>query len=189
MSNQALSTEKNTFIPASLREKTVLLVVTAVVLVFDQFSKYIVEAHLPLYTSWTPWPAFAHLFQFTHATNTGAAFGLFPGGSLFFTVVAVIVSLFILFYNHTLPGGQRVLRLGLGLQMGGALGNLIDRLRLGHVTDFLDFGPWPVFNLADMAIVTGVVVLALLMLQEWRVEAAQKRQTDDTELVDEWSTH
>ncbi len=194
MSNEAIPSEKNVLAPARLGEKTVLLLVTAVVLLLDQFSKYMVEAFLPLYTSWSPWPSLAHLFQFTHATNTGAAFGIFPGGSLVFTLVALAVVLFILVYNYTLPGGQWLLRLGLGLQLGGALGNLLDRLRLGHVTDFLDFGPWPVFNLADTAIVVGVVVLAWLMLQEWRADAARsakagaERQPDDVEFVDEWST-
>lgn len=189
MNDQTTHSKKETFIPAALREKTLLLWVTAVILLLDQFSKYVIEAHLPLYTSWAPWPSLAHWFQFTHATNTGAAFGLFPGGSLVFTIVAVIVSLFILYYNHTLASGQRLLRLGLGLQLGGAVGNLLDRLRLGHVTDFFDVGAWPVFNVADAAIVSGVAVLAWLMLQEWRAEATHEGKKDDGELVDEWSTN
>jgi signal peptidase II len=61
------------------------------------------------------------------------------------------------------------------MQLGGALGNVIDRFRLGHVTDFLDFGPWPVFNLADTSIVAGVVILTWLMFQEQR-EHQTKRE-------------
>jgi signal peptidase II len=163
------------FPPATLGQQLFLFVVTAVVILLDQFSKYIVEATLPLYQSYAPIPALAELFRFTHATNTGAAFGIFPAGGNFFTVVAVIVGLVILYYNYTLPGGQRSLRLALGMQLGGALGNVIDRFRLGHVTDFLDFGPWPVFNLADTSIVAGVVILTWLMFQEQR-EHQTKRE-------------
>jgi len=152
--------------PASTAQRSLLLLIAATVIVVDHASKLYVESWLPLNRSWAPLPELAHLFRITHVTNTGAAFGLFPGGSLFFTVIATIVAIFILYYNYQLPAGQVPLRIALGLQLGGALGNLVDRLRLGHVTDFLDFGPWPVFNLADMSIVAGVVVLAVLMVQE-----------------------
>ncbi|MDX1687973.1 MAG: signal peptidase II [Candidatus Promineifilaceae bacterium] len=152
----------------STAQRSLLLLVAAAVIVVDHISKLYVESWLPLNRSWAPFPELAHLFRITHVTNTGAAFGLFPGGSLFFTVIATVVAIFILYYNYQLPTGQHPLRIALGLQLGGALGNLIDRLRLGHVTDFLDFGPWPVFNLADTSIVAGVVILAILMLQEQR---------------------
>jgi len=75
------------------------------------------------------------------------------------------VSLAILIYNYHLSGRQLGLRLALGLQLGGAIGNLADRLRLGHVTDFVDFGPW-VFNLADVAIILGALILVGVMWQE-----------------------
>lgn len=156
--------------PATTRQRSLLLLVAAVVLVLDQLSKYLIEAALPIYHSWAPIPSIASFFQITHVTNTGAAFGLFPAGSLLFTLAAVIVSVVIIFYNYRLPAGNMALRLALGLQLGGAIGNLIDRMRLGHVTDFLDFGPWPVFNLADTAVVAGVLVLGWLMLNEQKGE-------------------
>lgn len=160
-----------------------LFVVTAVVILLDQFSKYIVEISLPLYQSYAPIPTIEALFRFTHATNTGAAFGIFPAGGPFFTIVAVVVGVVILYYNYTLPAGQISLRLALGLQLGGAFGNVIDRFRLGHVTDFLDFGPWPVFNLADTSIVTGVIILAWLMFKEQQHETeAARRQAIDMEM-------
>ncbi|MCB8944852.1 MAG: signal peptidase II [Ardenticatenaceae bacterium] len=165
---------------ATAKQQMFLFVVTAVVILLDQISKYFVEISLPIYQSYAPIPEIAAFFRFTHATNTGAAFGIFPAGGQFFTIVAIIVGTVILYYNYTLPAGQMVLRLALGLQLGGALGNVIDRFRLGHVTDFLDFGPWPIFNLADTSVVAGVVILAWLMFKEQQQEMAlaQKKSLD-----------
>jgi signal peptidase II len=150
------------------RHRLFLLAVALAVIGADQLTKAAIEQSLPLNASWAPIADVAHLFRFTHVSNTGAAFGLFPTGSLLFAVVAVAAGMAILVYNLQLPAGSLLLRLALGLQLGGALGNLADRLRLGHVTDFLDVGPWPVFNLADMAIVAGVLLLGLLMLLDER---------------------
>lgn len=160
--------------PATLREKAIVFLVMAAVLIVDQLTKNIIEANLPLGTAWEPFPAIAALFKITHVANTGAAFGLFPNGSLIFSAAAVIVTIFIIYYNHTLEGHQVWMRVALGLMMGGAIGNLIDRIRIGHVTDFLDFGPWPVFNVADMAVVGGVILMGWLMLLETRREQAQR---------------
>ena len=159
--------------PSTITDQTLLLVVTAVVIILDHLTKLFIESWLPLNTSWQPWPEYAHLFQITHVSNTGAAFGLFPTGSNIFMVVAVLVAVIIIIYNYRLPAGHFLFRAALGLQLGGALGNLVDRIRLGHVTDFLDFGPWPVFNLADTSIVAGVAVLVLLMALEGRETAEE----------------
>ena len=155
--------------PATTRLQSLMLWVAGCVILLDQASKYLVEVVLPLYHSWTPLPAIPY-FRISHTSNTGAAFGLFPANSALFAGAAVIISLAILYYNYILPAGQKVLRLALGMQMGGALGNLIDRLRLGHVTDFVDLGPW-VFNLADASIVLGAFILAWVMWQESKVYA------------------
>lgn len=136
----------------------------------DQISKYLVVSRLSSYESWAPVPELARWIEIRQVTNTGAAFGLFQNGSLLLALVAVAVSLAIVMYYHNLPGGQWLLRLSLGLQLGGALGNLIDRLRLGHVVDFIDVHLIPVFNLADSAIVCGVGLLVLLLLREDRSE-------------------
>ncbi len=149
-------------------EKAILFLVMVVVLLADYASKVIVENNLALYTTWAPISELSHLFRFTHVSNTGAAFGFFPGGSLVFSIVAVVVSIFIVIYNQILPGNHQLYRVALGLQLGGALGNLLSRVRLGHVTDFLDFGPWPVFNVADLCVVSGVIMLGFLMLMEER---------------------
>lgn len=159
-------------------QRLFLFAVAGTAVLLDQLSKALIEAVMPMYTAWAPFPEQAHLFRFTHVSNTGAAFGLFPEGGMLFAVVAVAVTGIIVLYNFALPAGHFTLRLALGLQLGGALGNLIDRLRLGHVTDFLDFGPWPVFNLADAAIVAGVCLLALSVWREERAGADAERLSE-----------
>jgi signal peptidase II len=162
---------------ASLAEKSLLFLAMTLLILADHISKLFIETWLPLNRSWQPVPEYAHLFQISHVSNTGAAFGLFPTGGSLFMIVAVVVAVVIVIYNYQMPAGQRAFRLALGLQMGGALGNFIDRIRLGHVTDFLDFGPWPVFNLADASIVAGVIIMGLLMIWEQRQEqVAHKRE-------------
>ncbi len=158
--------------PPKAAHRTWLIWIAAAIILLDQFSKYFVESTLPLYTSWAPIPSIAAFFRFSHTSNTGIAFGMFPAGSTIFGWAAVFVAAAILIYNYTLPEGQFSLRLALGLQVGGALGNWIDRQRIGHVTDFLDFGPWPVFNVADMAVVAGAILLAWLLWREERQLAA-----------------
>jgi len=138
--------------------------VTLLMLGIDQFSKRLVSRHLSLGEPWNPISCLRDLVSLTYITNTGAAFGLFPDHGLFLIAIAVIVVIAILVYHRHLPD-KTLVRASLGLQLGGALGNLIDRLRYGYVIDFIDFKVWPVFNLADSAIVVGVVVLAYHLLR------------------------
>jgi signal peptidase II len=171
--------------PSTIIDQTLLLLVTAGVIVIDHLVKLFVEIWLPLNSSWQPWPEYGHLFQITHVSNTGAAFGLFPTGSNIFMVVALVVAVIIIIYNYRLPSGHFLFRVALGLQLGGALGNLVDRVRLGHVTDFLDVGPWPVFNLADASIVAGVLVLIFLMLLENQGSDEEEEPDDTVEMMPE----
>jgi signal peptidase II len=152
--------------PSTTRQRAILFWVAGFVLTLDQLSKYIIEATLPLYQSWAPSEAIAPYFRLTHTSNTGIAFGLLPAGSSFFVWTSAIVALAIVIYNYGLPAQEVKLRLALGLQLAGALGNLVDRLRLGHVTDFLDFGPWPVFNVADLSVVIGALLLGWILWHE-----------------------
>lgn len=149
---------------ASWREKGIVFLVMALVLLADHLSKLYVESRLPLNTTWAPFPGWESFFRITHVSNTGAAFGIFQSGSLILSIVAVVVSVVIILYNRHLPAHLYWYRFALGLQLGGALGNLLSRMRIGHVTDFLDFGPVPVFNVADMSIVTGTILLGFLMI-------------------------
>lgn len=158
----------------TLRNSWLTLVVAGLVLTLDQTTKWLVSTRLELYQAWAPVPSLADWFTITYTTNTGAAFGLFKDWALVFIVVAIIVIVTIFYYQQHLEGGQWLLRVALGFQLGGATGNLVDRLRLGgQVIDFLDLRRvpiinihWPVSNFADISIVIGVGLLILVMLRE-----------------------
>jgi len=115
-------------------------------------------------------PVIKSVFHITYVNNPGAAFGLLANKTPIFIGVTLVVAVFILLTYNYLPPGRTLLRLALALMLGGAMGNLIDRVRFGYVIDFLDFRVWPVFNLADMAIVTGVVLLC------WHILAPAGKQ-------------
>jgi signal peptidase II len=167
--------------PASLSERMILFALAFFVIGIDQFTKYLVESNLALFEVYAPIPSLESVFRIFHTFNTGATFGLFAGGGDIFRYLAIVVSLGIIYYNFILPGNHRLLRLALGLQMGGALGNMIDRFRLGHVTDFIDIGPWYIFNLADLAVVSGAVILGIMVWQESRELKAQERAAQQQE--------
>ena len=139
-----------------------LLPVFALVVVIDQITKALIRANLHIYES-VPDEGF---FRFTYTTNTGAVFGVFSDQTFIMTIASFVGVGILLFFYHSHSGSERLVRLSLGLLLGGAIGNLIDRIWLGKVTDFLDVGPWPIFNLADSAIVTGIVILVVVFLFE-----------------------
>jgi signal peptidase II len=143
-----------------------LPVVTLITVIVDQLVKREVLVVLRPGQSWSPIPALEQWFSFTYVTNTGAAFGLFPSHGYVFVLVAAIVGVAIAIYYWHMPAGQVLIKLSLGMQLGGAMGNLIDRLLYGHVIDFIDFKFWPVFNLADTSIVLGVALLAYALLRD-----------------------
>jgi len=136
----------------------------ALVFLVDQVSKYVILRNLSVGEMWNPVPFFKRFVTLTPVTNTGAAFGLFQEHGTLFAVVAILVVAAIVIFYRYLPPSEVWLRISLGLQLGGALGNLLDRVRLGSVVDFIDFKIWPVFNLADTAIVSGVAILAFFLL-------------------------
>ena len=163
------------------RERWILFIVAAAVLLLDYVSKEIVRNNMPLYTYWAPFPALEQFFRITHTSNTGVAFGLFQNANLLFATFASIVSAGIIYFNQKLDPGHALLRVALGLQLGGAIGNLVDRFTQGYVTDFLDFGPWPVFNVADTAVVAGVILMGYLLLQEERRDRAAQLDANGDE--------
>ena len=152
----------------------ILPVVAIVVLLLDQLSKAWVIEHIPLNTTLDIFPPLRQIFVLTHITNSGAAFGLFPQLSLVFTFVALGVSVVIVLYYRSIPAGEWLVRLSLGLQLGGAIGNLMDRLRYGSVVDLFYVRLWPVFNMADLAIVSGVVLLMLHLMRTPPKESASQ---------------
>ena len=147
----------------------ILIQLAVLVFFLDQFSKYLVREFLFLYQSF-PSEGF---FRITHTFNTGSIFGIFQGQNTAFILVSFVgvAVLLLLYRSQRFPTG--LLRLSLGLQLGGAFGNLLDRVRLGHVTDWVDIGPWPVFNVADACIVSGLVLLAWMFIMSERVRPGQ----------------
>ncbi len=156
--------------PRARLGRWVIPLVAVIVVALDQLTKAWVLRFLPENTAWAPIPALARFFTIVHVTNTGAAFGIFKDRSFLFILIAIVVSIAIIAYSRYLPHGRFWVRFSLGLQLGGAVGNLIDRVRFGHVTDFINVGidnlRWPAFNIADSAIVVGVILLALIVFTE-----------------------
>lgn len=155
-------------------KKTTWLILGVAVLVvaLDQLSKYLVATAVPVGGVWSPLSGEYPVFQIVHATNTGVTFGLFKDLGLISVGIAVAVAAVIIIYSRKLRNDQKLTCVALGLMLGGALGNVIDRIRLGHVIDFIDVGigptRWYTSNVADIAIVSGVILLGLATLLDER---------------------
>jgi signal peptidase II len=140
-------------------------VFTAVAIVaLDQVTKRIAE-HTLLQQPDHSISIIGELLRLTYVQNRGAAFGILQNQSILFVIVGVAVIGAILVSYRYFPKMSLLLNIALGLQLGGAIGNLSDRVRLGYVVDFVDVAIWPVFNVADSAIVIGVAVLAFHLLK------------------------
>ena len=137
----------------------VLMLTIPTVLAFDQLTKALIRATMDRGESW-PADSF---FRFTYGTNSGSAFGLFPNQTTLLIVASLIAIGFLFYFYRTYSPPSMLLRFAIGLQLGGAVGNLADRLRLGAVVDFIDVGPWPIFNLADSSIVIGMAMLVAVL--------------------------
>ena len=125
-----------------------------VLIILDQLSKLAAERFLTESV-----PVIPHVFHLTMVHNQGGAFGFLAGQTFLFLAVGVATVLFILVFRRSIRRSSRSVRWAATLILAGAAGNLIDRIRLGHVIDFLDFRVWPVFNLADSCITIGTLVL------------------------------
>lgn len=151
-----------------------LFLITAIILILDQVSKIFVRANLAIGETWVPWPWLAPYARIIHWTNTGVAFGMFQGNNILFAVVAFIVACVIVYYYPQVPAEDKILRFALAMQLGGALGNFVDRVFVGEVTDFLSVGNFAVFNVADSCITVGVVILAIGVWLQDRREKEEK---------------
>jgi signal peptidase II len=138
-----------------------LLIIALVVIGLDQLTKYLVRANMELGQSIPK----EGLFRLTYITNTGGAFGILANQAFLLALVAILGVCVFLFYLRYIPLQSTLLKVGLGLAFGGGVGNLVDRLRFGgKVTDFIDIGPWPVFNVADSCLVVGTIIIAFYLL-------------------------
>ena len=162
-----------------LWKKYDVLVITALVLItLDQWTKSLVMKYIPYGESWMPWEWLAPYARLVHWNNTGVAFGMFQGNNLLFTILAIAVSLAILYYYPRIDRSEPVIRLAMGMQFAGAVGNLIDRLKIGHVIDFISVGNFAVFNIADASISVGTAVLILGVWLYDRRAAQLKKATE-----------
>lgn len=158
-----------------------LFTISALVLFLDQWTKNWVRANLSFGEGWTPFADLAPYLRILHWRNSGAAFGMFQQGGGIFTILAVFVAAMIIYYFPRIGRGDWALRLAMGLQLGGALGNLVDRLQHGYVTDFVSVSTFPVFNVADSAITMGVVILLLDM---W-LNGTDREEAEPAAIIDE----
>ena len=148
------------------RQEIIPYLVGALTVAADQLSKLWVRTNLPL-GSPLPHEGFLHL---TYTTNRGVLLGLFPNHIIISVISVVVIVVLLYFYHRNLLPHQHILHIGVGLLLGGTIGNLIDRFSLGYVVDFIDIRlwgdfHWPIFNIADCAIVGGVALLAYCLIK------------------------
>ncbi len=158
-----------------IKEVTFFLVALAVI-ALDQISKFFVRTNMSLGQS-IPEEGF---FMITYATNKGGAFGIFANQAFLITIIAIAGIVTILIYVRYSPLNRMPVRIALGLLLGGTAGNLIDRLSVGRVVDFIDIGfgqyRWPTFNLADSVIVVSMIILVYFFLFKFgRDQPVQRR--------------
>jgi signal peptidase II len=157
---QAWRRPRGGWLPSPWRREALFVVGAVLVFVVDQLTKSLAVAYLQPAGS-IPLVGFLRL---SYVENRGAAFGVLQNQTFFFILVGVLVVGGLLASYRYLPTVSPLLNLCLGLQLGGALGNLVDRVRQGYVVDFVDLTWWPVFNVADSAIVVGVCVMAYYLV-------------------------
>src|SRR5262245_175253 len=157
--------------PSKLGARFPYLLLVISILALDRWTKILIQSQLDLNESIT---VIDGLFNITYVRNTGVAFGLFssissPAKSILLSAFTVLAAVIVVVYSLRSPLRNRLLQVSLGFILGGALGNLYDRLAYGYVVDFLEFYfrsyHWPSFNVADSAISTGVVLLALEIIR------------------------
>lgn len=165
----------------SRKREALLAGVALAVLALDQLSKAAVARYLTPLTPWNPIAALAPYISLTYVTNTGVAFGLFPQLSALYPYINLAIVAGLLVFYRRFGVQHWLLPVSLGLQLGGAVGNLADRLRLGYVVDFIDIKVWPVSNVADVCIVSGVCILAYLLLKEQPRQEAAPAGAEDPE--------
>lgn len=171
--------------PAGRWHPLLFFLTAGIIIIADQATKFCVQYFL------LPGQSIPEsgIIRFTHVQNTGAAFGILHGQTLLLSALSTTGIIIMLCYSFFLNKRFPILnnRIGagvLGLVLGGTAGNLIDRLRQGYVTDFIDVGPWPMFNIADSAVSVGITAFALILLMAVRNEKASNNPSQYTHTPD-----
>ena len=133
------------------------------IVVLDQLSKSYIQANMRLGESI---PVLPDIFHITYILNPGAAFGLFADQTFFFIGLAVAMVLAVIYFYSAIKKESAWMKIGVGLLVGGAIGNLVDRIQIGKVVDFFDFRIWPIFNIADIGIVCGAFIIVAAAFME-----------------------
>jgi signal peptidase II len=162
--------------PASLptlsRNSFVFVATAVVVVALDQITKQLIKSNLERGDEWPE----GWLVKLVHVTNSGAAFGVLEGQTSFLIVTSVLALGAIAFYYLYPPADHFLVRIALGLLLGGAIGNFIDRIRSGEVVDFVKFPDFPAFNVADSSISIGVAALFIFAALAERNQSSQRRE-------------
>ena len=161
-----------------LRDYLTLFGIGGAIVILDQTTKVLVRRNLALGEWWSPTEWLEPYLRIVNWKNTGAAFGILPSLGDFIAILAVVVAIAIVYYFPRVPRDDWTLRLAMGLEFGGAVGNLFDRLTIGWVTDFVSIWRFPVFNVADLCITLGVLVL---LLGVWSQERNKESSSDPSE--------
>lgn len=143
--------------------QTKFLSIIILMLGLDQVSKWLVRDAMDLGQSI---PIISSLISLTYIENRGAAFGIMAGGRVLFIALTFLLLAFLLWYRHQNKHQSFLLEMSTGLIIAGALGNLIDRILKGSVTDFIDFHFFPIFNVADIAVTCGVFLMAVFIFKD-----------------------
>ena len=150
-----------------MRNKKFLIISSTAFLIvfFDQLTKFFIVKNFKISQSF---PIFNNIFHLTFVKNTGAGFGILKGFNPFLILISLVVIGIIFYYYKQIKENQILLQIIAAFVLGGTIGNLIDRIRLGYVIDFLDFRIWPVFNIADSFVTIGIIGLVIYFWIDWR---------------------
>ena len=156
-----------------------LFVVAGILVALDQITKTWIRSNLGMGETYCFIDSICEHVRFVHWFNTGVAFGMFQGNGTLFKITSTIIALAIIAFYSQIPEKDWLLRLALAFETGGAIGNLVDRYMIGHVTDFISVGNFAVFNIADACINIGVAFMLLsVLLEEIRLRKEKKLEAE-----------
>ena len=164
---------------ASRKNYWISLFVVATIIGFDQWTKWLVRKNMLLNTSWLPesWGWLSPYARFTYIQNSGSSFGMFQNGAVYLTILTFLIIIGAVYYVLTMEVSDDLELIAAGLYIGGAIGNLIDRLTMGTVTDFVSIGTFYIFNIADASINISVAMLIFIVWIRERRKSIMKTPT------------
>ncbi|MDO9547206.1 MAG: signal peptidase II [Pelolinea sp.] len=169
-----------------LKSYLILFPIATGIIGLDQWTKYIVRTNIAVGEVWSPWEWLTPFARVVHWRNTGVAFGMFQNNNYLFSILVSIIALVIIVFYPLLTEEDWFLRIALSMQLGGAVGNLIDRITIKHVTDFMSVGNFAVFNVADASVTMGVALMILgLWVQEKENRKEARSETPEPEKIEQ----